>query len=256
MEGARKQTKVIDMKKKPDKSLVLVGVVNRQKDLEIAKKRHWYRIPLRHAPKRVPGYLAFYQTLAFVKDGKAIRYYAPVRSYSVVKRFKLLPDEKEHPRAREYYYKFRLSKLRRTRRVIHNDSRRRISFGFTSLAKLRKSERICQLFDIVPLEDIVRQALQERGIKAVHEHCVMERRHCRYRLDFVIFCKRGKIALECDNEKWHSTPQRRLMDRERDRYLRRHRWIVLRLSGREIQSDLDGCLQKIEKAIDGLGGTL
>jgi len=84
----------------------------------------------------------------------------------------------------------------------------------------------------------------------------MEGKHCRYRLDFAIFCQRGKIALECDNEKWHSSPERRLRDRKRDRYLRKHRWVVLRLPGREIQSDIDGCLQKIEKAINVLGGVL
>ncbi len=243
------------MDKKLGSSPVLVGVINRRKDLEILKKRGWYRISVKYAPKRLPGYLAFYQTRVFGKDGKAIRYYAPVKSRSTVQRFKLLPDEKDHPRADEYYYKFRLSKLRRTQRIIHNDSRRRISFGFTTLAKLRKSERISQLFDIAPLEDMMRQAFQERGLRVVHEHCVMEGRHCRYRIDFVIFCHRGKIALECDNEKWHSTPQRRARDRVRDRYLRRKGWFILRLPGREIQKDIDACLLKVEKVINDLGGT-
>ena len=247
-------TKIIVMPKKLGNSPVLVAVINRRKDLEILMKRRWYRIPVKYAPRRLPTYLAFYQTRIFGRDGKAIRYYAPVRSCSKDKRFKLLPDEKDHPRANEYYYKFKLGKVKRTHRIIRNDSRRRISFGFTTLAKLRNSERICQLFDIVPLEDIVRHALQKKGLKAVHEHCVMEDKRCRYRLDFAIFCQRGKIALECDNEKWHSSPERRLRDRKRDRYLRRHGWAILRLSGREIQKDMDACLAKIEKAINEMGG--
>ena len=49
------------MNKKSEK-LVLVEVVNRKKDLEIALKEHWYRIPLKHLPKRKAKYLALHQT--------------------------------------------------------------------------------------------------------------------------------------------------------------------------------------------------
>jgi len=47
---------------KKSKKLVLVGVVNRKKDLEIAFKEHWYRIPVKHFPKRKARYLALHQT--------------------------------------------------------------------------------------------------------------------------------------------------------------------------------------------------
>ena len=73
--------------------LVLVGVVNRKKDLEIARKEHWYRIPLKHVPKRKAKYLALYQTRVFDKEGKAINYYASIKSSSLRKRNELLPDE-------------------------------------------------------------------------------------------------------------------------------------------------------------------
>ncbi len=154
-------------------SLVLVAVINRVKDLEIVKGKGWYRIPVKYAPERKPDYIAFYQTRVFGKEGRVIRCYASVKSFSVVKRLKLLPDEKGHPRAREYYRKFNLGAVRRTPRVLRNESRRRISFGFTTLAKLRESKRICQLFDIIPLEDMVCQALRKKGIGVVPEYCVM-----------------------------------------------------------------------------------
>ena len=245
MGGDRKQKK---------ESLVLVGVINRRKDMEILLEKRWYRIPVRYAPRQKPAYLAFYQTRVFGKEGGAIWYYARVKSSYVVRRLRLLPDEKKHPRARDYYYRLNLDKVRRTPRIIRNDSRRRISFGFTTMVKLKSSERICQLFDIVPLEDIMRQALQERGLRAVHEHCLMAGGRCRYRLDFAIFCRRGKIALECDNEKWHSTRERRVRDKTRDRYLKKHGWTVLRLRGGEIQEKMDDCLKRIEKAVSRLGG--
>ena len=42
----------------PDnQDLVLVGVVNRRKDLEIALNEHWYRIPVKYAPKRKANFL-------------------------------------------------------------------------------------------------------------------------------------------------------------------------------------------------------
>lgn len=50
--------------------MVLVGVVNRKRDLEIAFKEHWYRIPLKHFPKRKAKYLALYQTRVFDKREK------------------------------------------------------------------------------------------------------------------------------------------------------------------------------------------
>lgn len=244
------------MDKERTNSLVLVGVLNRQKDLESLLKGHWYRIPTKQAPRRRPAYLAFYQTRVFGKYGKVIRYYALIKSSSLLRRAKLLPREKDHPRAQEYYYKFNLSEVRRTRHIIRNSSRRRISFGFTTLAKLQQSKQICQLFDIVPAEDIMRQAFQERGIKAIHEYCLMENNRCRYRLDFALFCRQGKIALECDNEKWHSTPARWAKDRERDRYLTRHGWVVVHLPGQQIQKDTNSCLKKVDKIIDELGGPL
>lgn len=244
------------MDKKRNNFLVLVGVLNRQKDLEGVLKRHWYRIPAKHTPRRRPAYLAFYQTRVFGKYGKAIRYYAPIKSSSLLRRIKLLPEEKDHPRAREYYYKFNLSKVRRTPHVIRNSSRRRISFGFTTLAKLQQSKQIGQLFDLIPAEDIMRQAFQERRIKAIHEYCLMENNRCRYRLDFALFCRQGKIALECDNEKWHSTSACRAKDRERDRYLTGHGWVVVHLTGQQIEKDTNSCLKKINKIITELGGVL
>lgn len=234
--------------------LVLVGVVRRPVDLDIVLKEGWYRMPLRYAPRRRPAYMAFYQTHIFGREGKAIRYYAPVRSYSMKKRAQLLPGEKRHPRADEYYYKLTLGRIQTTPHIIRNKSRRRISFGFTTLAKLKKADRICQLFDIIPIEDIIRLALSRRGIKARHEHCLMQNGHCRYRLDFAIFCCRGKIDLECDNEKWHLTPARRNKDCRRDQFLRRWGWTVLRVSGKEIKQDTGLCLDKVEKAIESLGG--
>jgi very-short-patch-repair endonuclease len=233
---------------------VLVAVVGRQKDLLLARRDRWYRIPVRHAPRRNPDYIAFYQTSAFGAEGKAIRYFAAVRSISPTSRRRLLPDERNHPRAAARYYRFELGPLRRTPRVIRNRTRRRITFGFTTLGKLRRSSEICRLFDISPVEEIMRGLLRRRRIPASHEYCVMERKRLRYRLDFAIFCRKGRLAVECDNEKWHLSKRQRVRDRRRDRWLSRRGWTVLRFPGAMIREDPTRCTRQVRTAIRRLGG--
>ena len=100
----------------------------------------------------------------------------------------------------------------------------------------------------------MRETLGASGIKAAHEYCLMEKGRCRYRLDFAIFCKKGKIDVECDSEKWHFQPSRQVKDRARDRWLKRKGWGVLRFPGEQIRNDPDGCITSLKKAIKGLGG--
>jgi very-short-patch-repair endonuclease len=233
---------------------VLVAVVGRRKDLALVRRSRWYRIPVGRAPRRKPDYIAFYQTSAFGADGKAIRYFATVRSISTTSRRKLLPDERNHPRAAARYYRYELGPLRRTPHVIRNRTRRRITFGFTTLSKVRRSSEICRLFDISPVEEIMRRLLRRNRIPASHEHCVMERRRLRYRLDFAISCRRGRIALECDNEKWHLSKRQRVRDRRRDRWLSRRGWTVLRLPGAMIRDNPDICVEQVAAAVRKLGG--
>ena len=71
----------------------------------------------------------------------------------------------------------------------------------------------------------------------------------RYRLDFAVFCKHGKIAIECDNLKAHSGPRARAKDKAKDIFLRRHGWKVLRLTEAEILSNLEGCVARIKSCI-------
>jgi very-short-patch-repair endonuclease len=233
---------------------VLVAVVGREKDLSLARRDRWYRIPARHAPRRGADYLALYQTAAFGSRGRAIRYFATIRSVSSASRSTLLPDEKKHPRAAGRYVRLTLGPLRRTPHVIRNRTRRRVTFGFTTLAKLRKATEVCQLFDISPVEELMRGALERARIPALHEHCVMDRKRLRYRLDFAVFCRKGKLAVECDNERFHQATRQRLRDRRRDRWLARRGWTVLRLPGAAIRDDRKGCVKRVRAAARKLGG--
>lgn len=239
----------------PDKQdLVLMGVVNRKKDLEIALNKHWYRIPVKYAPKRKANFLAIYQTRTFGKEGKSINYYATIKHSSLTSRRELLPEEKSHPRANQPYYKLHLGPLKQLPRKIRNKSRRRINFGFTTLRKLFKSSEISQLFDIKPLEAIMEKLLKRNKIKAIDEYLLMDKGRCRYRLDFAIFCRKGKIDVECDNEKWHCLQSQKIKDRKRDLYLKRYGWTIPRFEGARIMNNPNCCIKVLKKTIRRLGG--
>lgn len=238
------------------KNSVLVAVVNREKDLEIAFNQHWYRIPIRHAPKRKARYLALYQTRVFTRKGKSINFYAPIRKYSLTYRRDILLEEKSHPRSNELYQKLYLGPIRKAPRRIRNKTGLRINFGFTTLEKLLSAKEIRQIFNIAPLEQIMYTQLHKNGIEPFRQYCIMKNGNCRYRLDLAIFCKYGKIDIECDNEKWHYQPKRRKSDRKRNRWLKAHGWNILRFSGNEIINNTSKCIEKTKNAISSLGGLL
>jgi hypothetical protein len=108
---------------------VLVCLINHPRDLEIARWDHWYRIPTSHAPSDyLADILAFYLTAAFGDEKWAIHEYAAVRGHELVRRVDLFPDQPNHPRANELYYKMQLGPLQRLSRPIPSLKWRRISF--------------------------------------------------------------------------------------------------------------------------------
>jgi len=59
---------------------VLVGVLNRKKDFEIARRQHWYRIPERQLPRGLNAeYIAFFLSgKVFHGRSGSIAYFARV----------------------------------------------------------------------------------------------------------------------------------------------------------------------------------
>jgi very-short-patch-repair endonuclease len=100
----------------------------------------------------------------------------------------------------------------------------------------------------------MRETLAKNGIEASHEYCLMESRRCKYRLDFAIFCQRGRIDVECDNERWHLQPARRIKDQGRNKWLNQHGWVVLRFPGKQIKDNPERCIASLKQVIQELGG--
>lgn len=243
------------IKKTPEnKDLVLIGVVNRKVDLEHLRKDLWYRIPGHLSFRRSPRYLAIYPTARCGSGGGGISFYSPIRRITRTRRIDILPEEERHPRAEDWYWKFELGPIRKLPRRIENRLRRRIIFGYTTVERLIQVHEIGELFGIPPLEEIMRRALLKAEITATPQFCVMEKKRCRYRIDFAIFCLKGKIALECDHSRWHQRPARKKKDRERDRWLKRGGWTVIHLNEDHIINNPIEAIELIYIQIGILGG--
>lgn len=225
---------------------VLVGVLKSRNDRQILLSERWYRIPVEFLPKRKFKYLAFYQPAVFRKRGKRIEYYAKVFNKKVYKRIKLLPKEKNHPRAQDNYLKIRLVKIQKLPRPIKNIIPRRVSFGFTSLETLLRARDILELYGVPKTEQIVEARLKRLGLKPIPELPVKIKGK-RFRIDLAIVLPNNRLAIECDNYKAHLNKSQKLKDRIKDSYLRRAGWRVIRLKEKDIIGNLSACIKRINR---------
>jgi hypothetical protein len=130
-----------------DTARVLVAVITRPHDLQIAREQHWYRIPLKRAPVQLAAdYLAFYQTAAFGAERWSVRYYAPILRYRIATRRELLPDEPGHPRADERYYALDLDTLQQLDWPVPAARLRRVTFIATTFGQLRRARDVRELW--------------------------------------------------------------------------------------------------------------
>jgi hypothetical protein len=135
-----------------DTDRVLIAVITRPHDLELARAQGWYRVPLERAPQQLGAdYLAFYQTATFDAERWSVRYFASILRYRIVTRRELLPDEDTHPRADERYYRIDLGPLQELPLPIPAARLRRISFIATTFGQLRRARDVRELWH--PSED-------------------------------------------------------------------------------------------------------
>jgi hypothetical protein len=131
---------------------VLVAVVTRPCDLAKARTEGWYRVPLARAPRALAAeYLAFYQTAAFGAERWTVRYLAAVRAVGLARRAELLPEEPQHPRAAERYYRFALEPLTALPTPLPSRRLRRITFIPTTFGQLLRARDVAELWR--PRED-------------------------------------------------------------------------------------------------------
>ena len=224
---------------------VLVAIMNNKRDFAIARNEGWYRLPVRHAPKRAIGapVLAFYQTAVFGAEKWAVNYYALTTAWEVVKRRELFPAEPDHPRADQEYYKVHLGPLQRLPRPIPSRRWRRITFIVTFWERLLQAEEINELIHGTIWEEKLWAALRKAGIMAERRYEVQEGAQS-YVLDFAIFCREGCVAITCGAEGTLPSAPRGPSSQVG----------ILRFSPQKIQAQLPECLKAVREAIGAYGG--
>lgn len=180
---------------------VLVVVANDPADLARARDQGWYRIPVARAPARIAAeYLAFYQTAAFPPAERwRIGWVAPVFGYRIVTRRELIPDEPEHPRADERYYRVALGPLSPLPRPIPSHRLRRITFIATTLARLQAAVEINDLWLKSSAQERLWVALKQADLDAERQYPLREDLP-QYVADFALLCRAGRVALLVTDE--------------------------------------------------------
>jgi len=175
---------------------VLVAVMNRPRDLEIAQHERWYRLPEAKAPAGVfTEYVAFYFTAAFAERKWAIHYYARRLGHELVTRRELLPGEPDHPRAGERYYKLQLGPLQRRDPPIVSLRWRRIAFIRTTWDRFQAAEEINDLFvEGGEFVDRLYHALRDSGMAPERQYPVREA-GAEYVADLALPCREGVVSL-------------------------------------------------------------
>lgn len=152
----------------PASALILVALIPRPRDLEIARLLGWYRVPLRSAPKVINvDYLAFYQASAFGEDHRwRIETVAAVRGQELTTRAELLRDEPDHPRAHEEYYKIQIGPLQTLPAPILSERWKRITFLYTTGELLRSARTLKDLVVRSEEREVLWRSLRERALSS------------------------------------------------------------------------------------------
>jgi hypothetical protein len=130
---------------------VLVGVINRRKDFDIAREQGWYRIPEGKAPKGLEAeYLAFFFSgKDFGKQSGGIHYFArrtEGKGLELATRAQLLPDEADHKRAQERYHVLSIENIQVKPQPILNPSKRRFAFIYTTWDRFVQARTLDDLY--------------------------------------------------------------------------------------------------------------
>ena len=242
---------------KYDAKTALVAIMNNKRDWKIVCDKHWYRIPVRSAPKIVRKlevrYLAFYFTKAFGEQAFSITCYAEVEKITIVKRKELFPEEIDDPKRDEDYFKLQIGNLQVLPKPIVSKRFRRIVFIETTPSCLLHADEINDLFHESPIEDKFWDALKAEKIDAERQYFIGNDDHL-FCLDFALFCMQRNIDVECDGDKYHLQPVKVHRDKKRNNILEKMGWSVLRYGSREIYSDLPKTIEQVKETVNALGG--
>jgi hypothetical protein len=215
---------------------VLVAVMNRLQDFEIARDQGWYRVPETKAPRGVFfEYVAFYFTAAFSELKYAVHYYARRLGHELVIRRDLLPHEPNHPRAADPYYKLQLGPLQKREPPIVSLRWRRISFIHTTWDRFQAAKEINDLFvEGDEFVDRLYHALRDAGMAPERQYPIREA-GVEYVASLAVPCRQGVLGVELAGDKIEASTS-------------------LILAPEEVAANPIACLRLIHKEVERRGG--
>jgi very-short-patch-repair endonuclease len=113
------------------------------------------------------------------------------------------------------------------------------------------AEESRQRFDSQFERDVFKM-ITDRGFHMRTQVCVGDPTNHRYRIDLVVEGMRGRLAVECDGDRWHG-PERYDEDMARQRDLERAGWQFIRIRGGEFYRDRDRAMEALWSELDRLG---
>lgn len=238
---------------------LLIAIINNRLDFNLAREKHWYRIPVSSKEKWLkerwpPRWLALYQTKVFGREAYAINYYAKVLDIRQVFRWELFPNQPRNDKSNRRYYQLFLEPLRRLPNPISSRRRRRIVFIPTTWQKFVNAGEINDLYDESSLEDRLWAVFKRLQIQAERQELVTIQER-NYFLDFAIYCASGNIDVETDGDEWHANPEKSAVDNVRDNDLESVGWKLFRFTTHQIQEQMvEYCVPKIVDTINRLQG--
>ncbi len=99
--------------------------------------------------------------------------------------------------------------------------------------------------ELSPIEKIFLEHAQDRILDLESQVWISS-----YRVDFLVRSK--NIVIELDGHEYHSSRQHRTKDAQRERYLQRLGYSVVRFTGTEINSNPQKCVQEVVEFINSL----
>ena len=181
---------------------VLVGAITRQKDLTRARDDHWYRIPQLRVARGVHAeYVAFFlNSRVAKKPDSGIYFFARRAGVELAYRRDLLPDEANHPRADDVYYKVQLTDWQEKSPPILNPTRRSITFIYTTWDRFVHASEIKDLYSKADyFVDRIYHALRNNGYN-MDRSWDAERRTTGHGAQLRILCENGDLTASTDSD--------------------------------------------------------
>lgn len=183
-----------------------------------------------------------------------ILHYGKVSSIEVQSRKLLFPKENINYKTRRNYYKISIGEVRTLMKPILSRRFRKIVFIKTTYEKFINAREINDLFDGSSLEDKLWVEMKRKMISAERQE-VIKVDEKFYFLDFAIHCKKGKLDIETDGDRYHHNPEAAAKDNLRNNDLTSNGWNVIRFDSRQIHEKMETyCLPTIMTNVNKLGG--